>query len=767
MALIDEVKSVCDRLAGRGWADLLRRVGLDIAALHAAALGRRLAAPIARPTGAIPQGFQDFAFVNAFGIAPGAPARSLLYHALASPYVHPTTSGQPSTDARDYPTLAELDLVENLIYATARRRLSDFPADVVTAVMAYQYRPGARTAHGQHGDFVFSRTGIARVGTHDEHYQPALRRFWTEPESGARGFAVMPSRYGVFLARRGRATRNDAILGQVTGDNLRSFAFPVHKLFPGDECLVGETITSITYAEEHRNDKLRRVHTNGRIPPLPMFDLTREPFVRTAGFASLRLEGASAFIVPRPRPLVATATQNVNGRNELVRFRVPRVQTISFENGGPRRTRFSTSFDAVTADRRGRLNRRSPEYVNIRHRVEAGVLKDLSATIADEATFLALVSGGGYEAAHFMDATADGALIADVRGLTRLPLQLPAYSIISAPDFFPLCDQLEIAVWHAPFEEAGEPQFAQGGPAPLSGGRNAVDPNLLVPGVPPMPAFRRTDDTITAMIGAAAVGTAQQIRHPHVLTTWLPDGASDVFAPGWDVSLGVDDSGTFTTTFGLGSPFPEDAKLCAALNSFWPAVAPDASRTFAGPPTAKPMLDEELGFHPDDPRVRRGEVVSVPGWDGEHGPFLFDENGQEMLNFVNLERSDYVSNALAGNIHPGRLAMVTSEELILRMEAFRFCIFNIPPNNDTIVGSDLVLASAEKITDWSTSVHGDPRLARDGYRFVFVRPEGPERPVRGSTRSIRAISNKTACRISGTTLLAESNGTVRAIPRPI
>lgn len=113
MALINDMKSMCDRLAGRGWADLLKRFGLDIAAPDAVTLATRLAAPIARPTGAVPEGFLDFAFVNAAGIAPAAPARSLLYHALASPYVHPTANGQPSNDPRDYPTLAELDLVEN------------------------------------------------------------------------------------------------------------------------------------------------------------------------------------------------------------------------------------------------------------------------------------------------------------------------------------------------------------------------------------------------------------------------------------------------------------------------------------------------------------------------------------------------------------------------------------------------------------------------------------------------------------------------------
>ena len=32
------------------------------------------------------------------------------------------------------------------------------------------------------------------------------------------------------------------------------------------------------------------------------------------------------------------------------------------------------------------------------------------------------------------------------------------------------------------------------------------------------------------------------------------------------------------TNYGLGSPFVDHSKLCAALNSFWRAVAPDITR---------------------------------------------------------------------------------------------------------------------------------------------------------------------------------------------
>jgi hypothetical protein len=137
----------------------------------------------------------------------------------------------------------------------------------------------------------------------------------------------------------------------------------------------------------------------------------------------------------------------VAGREELVRFRVPRKQRIAFGSSS-RETRFWTSFDAVTGIPEGRC---SPEYVNIRHRVRPGpsgslVIEDLNGPLdgggfLSEDELLALVDEGGYEAAHFMDDTCDGCVSVLVSGLSRpLGTSLPAYSLVTAPDFFPLAD---------------------------------------------------------------------------------------------------------------------------------------------------------------------------------------------------------------------------------------------------------------------------------------------------------------------------------------
>ena len=55
----------------------------------------------------------------------------------------------------------------------------------------------------------------------------------------------------------------------------------------------------------------------------------------------------------------------------------------------------------------------------------------------------------------------------------------------------------------------------------------------------------------------------------------LPDGAAGLFDPGWDGSMGVRRGPDgmlmrFLASHGLGSPFLEDAKICAALGSYWP-----------------------------------------------------------------------------------------------------------------------------------------------------------------------------------------------------
>src|SRR5262249_53523495 len=161
---------------------------------------------------------------------------------------------------------------------------------------------------------------------------------------------------------------------------------------------------------------------------------------------------------------------------------------------------------------------------------------------------------------------------------------------------------------------------AQGAPWPLCEGRRPANLELPRPGALSKKAFDRNDETVVAIVGSRPLSVpekapARRKRFP----SFLPDAASNEFEPGWDVSLANDGNGYFYAAFGLGSPFLEDAKLCAALNSFWPAVAPDASRTFNmgqkftyESPTAIPLMDNELGYHPDHRLVKAGRVQTKP-----------------------------------------------------------------------------------------------------------------------------------------------------------
>jgi len=101
MTLIEQVKQACARLAPYGWAELFNLHGLNITADN-------LAQELSKPLPGIRrdlQGFEDFALEGTRGIEPGHPARSLLYHAFASPQV---VEGPGIPRLERFPTLAEL-----------------------------------------------------------------------------------------------------------------------------------------------------------------------------------------------------------------------------------------------------------------------------------------------------------------------------------------------------------------------------------------------------------------------------------------------------------------------------------------------------------------------------------------------------------------------------------------------------------------------------------------------------------------------------------
>lgn len=760
MALIDDVKAVCDRLAPRGWAAVFAAHGLDIAVSLgglAGELSKSLAVDRGRP------GFEEFALDGTRGVEPGNPGRSLLYHALASPDVGPDKA---NPTAADFPTLEELDAVENYVYGAAARTLADF-ANPVLGVFAYQYREKKLSPHRRHADLGFSRCGVARVGTEAERYDAVARSFDPRPAGAGRGFAVLPARYGLFVAEYRPPGPADQVLRPVASDAGQTFLFPVHKLFPGKECLFRDdrttpvTVPPLKFAEYHLDEKLRRLHTAGpdnpgRVPPLSLFDLDAPPFFRdstNAKLVALRPRGASVLIVPTASPIARTATQSVNGVSQLARFKVPKENSDN---------RFWTSLQ-LSSTTNGRA---APEYANARQEViatPAGGFRVVDLNRTPETgtpaaqRFDKKLRDGGYEAAHFVDGTCDGFVTAPAPpALADLPVY-PAYSLVAAVDYFPQVEQVEIAEWIE--DRTGQPiglgdptfQFPVSGPDPLSDGRfratvsGTLTPTRRIPnqslrltagGSVAFPPSEAASNTVTAVVGrASGSGSGVRAGPGGLVATWLPDAASDVFAPGWDVSQHtVGGRGTYVT-YGLGSPFPEDAKLCAVLNSFWPAAAPDSSRTFGfGPgsgsplPTAIPLTDGELGYHPSHPRVAAGEVPASVGWDGETGPFF----RATTVNAADLNRSDQTRQAADGNLGFSGLDRVGTADFIARMDALRFAKAALPAASAGQSGPWLV--TAEAVPDWTTWASAvSPKLAAGlsgiGFLFVFAYVNPSPAPV--------------------------------------
>ena len=755
MTLASDITSMLQRRLP-AWDALLRRAGLVVDPANLAALKT----PLARIDYSVP-GFDDFSRQATRAIEPGDPALSLLYHAFASPNVHPLTADGSPPPANVYLTLEEIDLLENYIYGLAPAPAN--LADLVVATFAYEYRPAVSTSHHLHADLMFSRAGIARIGDTAPSWSAPDRCFFSQAPGRPGTFAAMPARYGAFLAEKRVAdTDNISIVGDRDPDDIgRTFLFPVRKLFAGTECLDGRNL-SLGWYEYHRGEKLRRIVKVGDVELADGFDVDKPPFLRVSGdggdpLAVVTPVGASMLLSSPPAPMVRYARQD----GAICSFEVPSAGiTINDFAKNRHYTTLMLVEDWWTlapelligelTDAHPRIAPRNvPNFVNIRHELRDGKVFDLSQPggLPAGADYEPYIKNGGYQAAMFEDSICDGSVTALVGGLPNGMSSHTAFSIVTAPDFFPYADELHIS----DHTEGTESQFKAGGPAPLCEGRYRVNPAVL-PGRPGGGvSLDRDDVTMVAIVGrprrqAASIQPPRErgIGRWSRTTSYLSDAASNQFAPGWDVTfcgyLFDDDGrdGRFYATYGLGSPFPEDVKLCAASNSFWPAAAPDASRTFQrmATPTAIPMLDAELGYHPNDPDKPAG-ANSEPGWDGEYGPFFEYVDKQRVVNYADIKRSDYVSNALRGTFRPDPLLGVGSDELIFRMDCLRLCIQSLPPSPNSVAKTHLWLVTAQRVDDW-TKLPEHHSLTGAGYKFVFVTPTDDDPvPVPGDLSRLR------------------------------
>jgi hypothetical protein len=686
MPLIDDVKRVCARLAPLGWRDLLLAHGVDITAAN---LKQELTKDLPNINRTI-KGFEDFAFEGKRAIEPGSAARSLLFHAFASPNV-------VSENLREYPTLAEIEIIENYVYGVQPPSLQDLRARaqgelLAIVVFASEYRPASETVQRKHADLCFSRTGVARVGTAQALYDTKLRGFLPFVKEDSQAFRVLPARYSAYIAvqRRGNSTTFGPLRFQ-TGDDSRLFWVPLHKLFNGKECIRNLDL-QVTFNARHVNEKLRRIHLVLKNAGWGEPDISNPPFIFSDGIGELttKPEFGTGLLVPVvQKNLVEAATYQGKPLTFKVASNSPTLSS-------------SISIPANTGARR------APEYVHARHKFSNNQIENLN----NLPNVTEVVQKGNYNALHYIDFTGDGSIEAVCPQLAvAIPRRVPAYSLVTAPDFFPNCDQRELLEWT---EQSVPTALRQNlwriRPETLSDNRLA--PNLQLKNT----NFRPEDKTVTAIVCLPLSGSVRQMPldgSPTMRHAYLPDGASGVFAPGWDVSFDRANGVDHFAAYGLGSPFPEDSKLCAALSTFWPAVAPDATRTFAPNPswpTVSPLTDEEIG------------QVGNQAWDGIPGPRRVTKNGKNFIEYTDFDHADYVENSVQKKFSLSLTGKVDVREYQARVLAMANVYRVIPEARDqwSVFSFRQVQPTDSELQQAQTQT--TTTLAGIIYRFELYRP---------------------------------------------
>lgn len=677
MALIDQVYLICQKYQSKGWRDLLLLVaGLDIAQGSADKLAIELARDLTEDSGINRDtaGFQDFNLAGSRGIEPGKPAQSLLYHAFASP-------GVVADSLSDYPSLAEIEIVENYIFAAAKRSLSGYTAiakgsSLGVCVFAYDYRPGYSSVLKKSAQLCFSRTGVARVGNQPYAYVPERRGFvpWKTGDDDDT-LRVVPARYGVFLCimvdgdddtfgEFGPMEKNflhdnpdadytpyELDTDEIPDDNDLSYWVPVHKLFSGTECLTDFTASTglnVSLEAYHVNQKLARVEstlgerlysTTSIWAPVP--DSFREPpFTITDGLASL--SGAdpilgSNCVVPKDQPITQQAQIVDSSQTTGLTFAVKPLE----EDMG-----FDYLFSSFNIEAEDNGAHRGPEYLNVRQQVTP-TAKNLNQ---DSTTpILDTLEAGDFTAKAYLDSSADGfikPIIPELGTTISIDNYVPAYSLIAPPRFIPYVNQREIIVWTEERMRSGGMNYKNWprmwAVLPWALSEDRIGPNIELP----ESNFESSDLTVTCIVSMPedpTIKAANIVDFQVKRMDFLTDAAAGTFAPGWDTSYDTDSSGNpFLSAYGLGSPFPEDAMICSALGSFWPTAAPDTTRLYPSTSnwrTVAPLTDKEIGLD------------GGTSWDGTPPPQLVtSSSGPDSVVYQDFNYNDYVQNAIAGKV---------------------------------------------------------------------------------------------------------------------
>lgn len=604
------------RLAPGGWHSLLLAHDLDILAEP---LANELLKPLSIDRNV--RGFEDFASAGSRVIEAAQPARSLLYHALASPGVTHDEAGQP---LQLFPTPRETEAVLDYVYGVSPPTLASLEQQaqgrpLAVVVFASEYRGAADTVHGQYADLCFSRTGIARVGTAPCHYDAQLRSFLPFVDDDPYGIRVMPVRYSAYIAmqHKGDAARFGPMDFQA-GDAGLDFWVPMHKLFNGRQCLAGMDLT-LDLDNHQINEKLRHIHLRHSGTGWQEPQISQPPFVISEGLAHwATLEDLGpGLLLPQDKPRLV-------------------------EEAGYQGQRLSFLMPANTGG-----------MVHGRHKLDAqGRLEDLN----DREGVAELVKQGGYRALHYHDGTVDGWVRARCQPLDNLLPSQAAFSVIGPMDFFTLCSQRQLLRWAREEPALPGPDIWHVRLEALSNVRYCANLNLQDH------PFSPEDRGVTAIVAlprdARPPSSPLKNLAPVARPSSLPDAAAGIFGPGWEVGWvrqPGEDGGCLNMLCGyqMASLFTEDVRICAALGSFWPGVAPDSARTFeprSNLHSIIPLTDAEIG---------QGDATA---WDHQQGPQLIEHDGEMVVRYHAYEYTDYTRVALDGLFSLQSTGRVTQQE---------------------------------------------------------------------------------------------------------
>jgi hypothetical protein len=709
---IDRVRQACARLAPLGWQTMLSNATGGQLDITAADLAAELAKPLSSVDRTFP-GFGDFVRNGpqaanpppSKAIEPGQPDLSLLYHAFAAPSVIASDRSGKKLDG--FPTLAEIEAVEDYVYAARRPSLDDIrkraggsDATLGIVTFALQYRNAPDSVGGNHAQLCFSRAGIARLGDREAFYDAEKRYFSGQKPDEPYAFRVVPRRFAAFLA-----VKLKPVAGNFTSfgpqdplhdDQSRDFWVPIHKLFDGPDCLRGMSLT-LDMRSGLQNDELAAFHRflqyqgyqnnyYGEVLEEYPFTIRNEEI---GSLSSAPQEGVG-LLMPKAGPLIQEAVYKSKrltwpvdheylGHPTSLEMSSPYVLP-----GGTPQIESAPPDYLVKAEQQRR--RVAPEYINARHRVLAGNVENLN----NRSDLMQALALGNFDAQHYIDSAGEGWVMAACKELSDQGIAetVPAFCMVGLPDFLPNVSQRDLMNW----SRQEVPEALRSGlwampPLALSQSRMAANVEIAAPpnGNFPKVEFDIEDDTGVAIVSQLGSNgaTERQATNGAVVTSkvGLPDGSPGIFDPGWEASIGTRYEGAshslrrYLVGYGLGSPFIEDAKFCSALGAYWPGVSPDATRQYQPSklmegsgvawPTIAPLTDEEIGIvnTPD------GKMMS---WDSVKGPQRRDA---KTVAYVDENHVDYIdlfkkeNGKTVGNLTAALTAKITAAEYKARILA--------------------------------------------------------------------------------------------------